>query len=132
MSSPPRNAQIRRFGNFGPFELKFSQNVRSQKVNWQCNNFGPKISITPKNGQKLRNAQIRHFGNFGPFGLKFSENVRNQKVNWRVIISGRKNVNPTKKRPNKALWKFWSIRANSRNGLKCCNSGTVKVVSLFW
>ena len=37
-----KNAQMMGFGRFGPFGLKFSQNVRNQKVNWPCNNFGPK------------------------------------------------------------------------------------------
>ena len=56
--------------------------MRNEKVNRQCNNFGPKkCQRHPKPPKYAGNTQISRFGNFGPFGLKFTQNVRNEKVN---------------------------------------------------
>ena len=95
------NTQIIRFGNFGLRRLKFSQNVHNQKVNWQCNNFGPeKGQPHPKTPG---NTQISCFGNFDPLGLKFSQNVRNQKVNWQCNNFGLKKGQPHPKTSMSAL-----------------------------
>ena len=54
-----------RICNFGPFRLKFSQNVRNRKVNWQCNNFRPKKGQphpkTPQNACKRPNKLLWGF-----------------------------------------------------------------------